>query len=144
MEEENNNIYLMDKPIDNIDKDEFDNKSIVDEIVNNIESNEPPYNIALIGKWGTGKSSILDCAKKQLDEKNKNKYVFANINAWKYEKQEIRKAFILEILERIPEKDENTLNGINEIVKALNNIFIISQKEVEEDKKINGIRYYGI
>ena len=136
MEEENNNIYLMDKPIDNIDKDEFDNKSIVDEIVNNIESNEPPYNIALIGKWGTGKSSILDCAKKQLDEKNKNKYVFANINAWKYEKQEIRKAFILEILERIPEKDENTLNGINEIVKALNNIFIISQKEVEEDKKI--------
>ena len=49
MEEENNNIYLMDKPIDNIDKDEFDNKSIVDEIVNNIESNEPPYNIALIG-----------------------------------------------------------------------------------------------
>lgn len=133
--EEDNNIYLMDKPINDITKDEFDHKSIVDEIVNNIQYNQPPYNIALIGKWGTGKSSILDCVKKEL-EKNENKYLFANINAWKYEKQEIRKAFILEILERIPEKDERTLNGIKEIINTLNNIFVISQKEVEEDKKI--------
>lgn len=138
--EEDNNIYLMDKPINDITKDEFDHKSIVDEIVNNIQYNEPPYNIALIGKWGTGKSSILDCAKKEL-EKDENKYLFANINAWKYEKQEIRKAFILEILERIPEKDEKTLNGIKEIINTLNNIFVISQKEVEENKKI---RWYQI
>lgn len=132
---EEKNIYLMDKPIDDITKDEFDHKSIVDEIVNNIQSNNPPYNIALIGKWGTGKSSILDCVKKELDTEENNKYLFTMINAWKYEKQEIRKSFILEILNKITNDDEKNKSGIQEIISALNNIFMISTKEIAENKK---------
>ena len=85
----NKNVYLMDKPIDNINKDEFDHKSIVDEIINILKNNFPPYNIALIGKWGTGKSSILECVKSKLENEDKQKYLFTTINAWKYEKQEI-------------------------------------------------------
>ncbi len=129
------NIYLMDKPIDDITKDEFDHKSIVDEIVNNIQGNNPPYNIALIGKWGTGKSSVLDCVKKELDIEENNKYLFTMINAWKYEKQEIRKSFILEILNKITNEDEKNKSGIQEIINALNNIFMISTKEVVENRK---------
>ena len=130
----NNNIYLMDKPIDDINKDEFDYKSIVDEIVNNIQNNQPPYNIALIGKWGTGKSSILDCAKKELENKGNNEYLFTTINAWKYEKQEIRKSFILEILSKIPNQEEKS-NKIQAIIDSLSNIFMIKPKELEIKEK---------
>lgn len=129
-----NNIYLMDKPIDDINKDEFDYKSIVDEIVNNIQNNQPPYNIALIGKWGTGKSSILDCAKKELENKGNNEYLFTTINAWKYEKQEIRKSFILEILSKIPNQEEKS-NKIQAIIDSLSNIFMIKPKELEIKEK---------
>lgn len=129
-----NNIYLMDKPIDDINKDEFDYKSIVDEIVNNIQNNQPPYNIALIGKWGTGKSSILDCTKKELENKGNNEYLFTIINAWKYEKQEIRKSFILEILSKIPNQEEKS-NKIQAIIDSLSDIFMIKQKELEIKEK---------
>lgn len=131
---EKNNIYLMDKPIDDINKDEFDYKSIVDEIVNNIQNNQPPYNIALIGKWGTGKSSILDCAKKELESKDNVEYLFTTINAWKYEKQEIRKSFILEILSKIPNQEEKS-NKIQAIIDSLSNIFMIRPKEIEIKEK---------
>ena len=129
-----NNIYLMYKPIENINEDEFDHKSIVDEIVNNIQNNQPPYNIALIGKWGTGKSSILDCAKKELENGEEHEYLFTMINAWKYEKQEIRKSFILEILDKIPNQCKKN-NKIQEIIDSLSNIFIIKQKESGEKEK---------
>lgn len=131
---EKNNIYLMDKPIDDINKDEFDYKSIVDEIVNNIQNNKPPYNIALIGKWGTGKSSILDCVKKEIENKDTEGYLFTTINAWKYEKQEIRKSFILEILSKIPNVEEKS-NKIQAIIDSLNNIFMIKPKELEVKEK---------
>ena len=131
--EEEKNIYLMDKPINDIAKDEFDHKSIVDEIVKNIRNNKPPYNIALIGKWGTGKSSILDCVEKELTKDNK--YLFTQINAWKYEKQEIRKSFILEILNNINNEDKKNNSTIQEIISALNNIFTINTKEMSENKK---------
>ena len=133
--EKNKNIYIMDKPIEDITKDEFDYKSIVDEIVNNIKSNMPPYNIALIGKWGTGKSSILDCVKKELSTEEANKYLFTTINAWKYEKQEIRKSFILEILSKITNEGEKSQSAIKEIISSLNNIFMINTKEITENKK---------
>lgn len=131
---EKNNIYLMDKPIDDINKDEFDYKSIVNEIVNNIQNNKPPYNIALIGKWGTGKSSILDCVKKEIENKDTEGYLFTTINAWKYEKQEIRKSFILEILSKIPNVEEKS-NKIQAIIDSLNNIFMIKPKELEVKEK---------
>lgn len=131
---EKNNIYLMDKPIDDINKDEFDYKSIVDEIVNNIQNNQPPYNIALIGKWGTGKSSILDCAKKELESKYDDEYLFTTINAWKYEKQEIRKSFILEILNKIPSQNEKS-DKVQDIINSLKNIFMVRQEELEIKQK---------
>lgn len=132
-----NNIYLMDKPIDDISKDEFDHKCIVDEIVNNIKNNKPPYNIALVGKWGTGKSSILDCVQRELENEKDSKYVITKINAWKYEKQELRKSFILEILEKLPHSNKNERSLINQIKELLDNALQINGEETNENLTIN-------
>lgn len=131
--EENEKIYLIDKPIKDISQDEFDYKCIVDEIVQNIKNNEPPYNIALIGKWGTGKSSILDCVEKEL--KKENKYLFTTINAWKYEKQELRKSFILDIIKKIPVTNKKYEERINEILESLKSSLFLNIKEQEEKKE---------
>lgn len=134
---ENNNIYLMDKPIDDISKDEFDHKCIVDEIVNNIKNNNPPYNIALVGKWGTGKSSILDCVQRKLENEKDSKYLITKINAWKYEKQELRKSFILEILGKLPYSNKNERSLINQIKELLDNALQINGEETNENLAIN-------
>ena len=133
--EENEKIYLIDKPIKDISQDEFDYKCIVDEIVQNIKNNNPPYNIALIGKWGTGKSSILDCVEKELNKENK--YLFTTINAWKYEKQEIRKSFILDIIEKIPVNNKKYDERIKEILESVKSSFLLNIKEQEEKKEEN-------
>lgn len=133
---EENNIYLMDKPIADINKDEFDHKSIVDEIIKNIEKNKPPYNIALIGKWGTGKSSILECVKNNLETDKDNKYLFANINAWKYEKQELRKYFILEILDKLPNTSKNDSNFVYKVRELLDSVLQVNGEEKNESEKI--------
>lgn len=134
---ENNNIYLMDKPIDDINKDEFDHKCIVGEIVNNIKNNKPPYNIALVGKWGTGKSSILDCVQRELENEKDSKYLITKINAWKYEKQELRKSFILEILGKLPHSNKNERSLINQIKELLDNALQINGEETNENLTIN-------
>ena len=133
--EENEKLYLIDKPIRDISQDEFDYKCIVEEIVQNIKNNEPPYNIALIGKWGTGKSSILDCVEKEL--KKENKYIFTTINAWKYEKQEIKKSFILDIIAKIPGVNKKQNEKINEILELLNSSLTLNVKEQEYRTKEN-------
>ena len=133
----NNNIYLMDKPIDDISKDEFDHKCLVDEIVNNIKNNNPPYNIALVGKWGTGKSSILDCVQRELENEKDSTYLITKINAWKYEKQELRKSFILEILGKLPHSNKNERSLINQIKEVLDNALQINGEETNENLTIN-------
>lgn len=82
--------FIKDAAIDSIDKDVFNHKDIAENIVNVIETEETPFNLAIIGKWGIGKSSVIEIVKGKLKEPKK--YKFHEINAWKYEKEALRRA----------------------------------------------------
>lgn len=82
--------FIKDAAIDSIDKDVFNHKDIAENIVNVIETEETPFNLAIIGKWGIGKSSVIEIVKGKL--KDPKKYKFHEINAWKYEKEALRRA----------------------------------------------------
>ena len=82
--------FIKDATIDSIDKDVFNHKDIAENIVNVIETEETPFNLAIIGKWGIGKSSVIEIVKGKL--KDPKKYKFHEINAWKYEKEALRRA----------------------------------------------------
>ena len=76
-----------------IDDDKFNQKDVVDNLRIIIENTNPPYNIALIGKWGIGKSSIINLLlnKYKMDSDN---YIVQEINAWKYEKESLKNVFL--------------------------------------------------
>jgi len=70
------------------------------------DENKTPFSIAINGKWGSGKTSLMKTLKKKLDDKldiNGDKKVRTVwFDAWKYsETESILAAFIFEILEEI-------------------------------------------
>ncbi|MDE7310431.1 MAG: KAP family NTPase, partial [Eubacterium sp.] len=96
--------FLKDKTLNNIDDDQFRYQDFANNLRKIIECNEAPFNIAVIGKWGLGKSSLVNMALASLRNKKKD-FLIVDINAWKYEKEEIGKAFLKKLWEGISEKD---------------------------------------
>lgn len=92
----------MDSCIEKENFDEFGHKNISNNILNLIKNNKypVPYNIALIGKWGLGKSSILKLLEDSLKKDDKH-YKVITINAWKYEGEILKKVFLKEIYENV-------------------------------------------
>ena len=91
----------MDTRLKNEGMDQFGHKDIADNIINLIKNDtyQAPYNIALIGKWGLGKSSILKIIEDDL-EKEKDTYKVIPINAWKYERESLKKVFLKKYMKR--------------------------------------------
>lgn len=84
--------FLKDTALMDKSKDAFHHEDYVKNLKKIIEEHEPPFNIALIGKWGVGKSSIINLLKEEL--KGKPEFVTHEINAWKYENDSLKKAFL--------------------------------------------------
>lgn len=98
------NYYVMDKCINSKSLDKFGHESIAKNIELLIENDkyEPPYNIALIGQWGLGKSSILEIIRKRYEDNSH--YKFIEINAWKYEKESLKNECLKKIYEEVSEE----------------------------------------
>ena len=86
------NYFLKDNALNDKSNDAFHHEDYVKNLKKIIEEHDPPYNIALIGKWGVGKSSIINLLKKELE--GKREVVTHEINAWKYENDSLKKAFL--------------------------------------------------
>lgn len=84
--------------------DAFHHEDYVKNLKKIIEEHEPPFNIALIGKWGVGKSSIINLLKKELH--GKKEVVTHEINAWKYENDSLKKAFLKNLWQTFNKDDD--------------------------------------
>ena len=82
---------------------------------------EPPYNIALIGKWGLGKTSLINLLKNRITSKCK----VISINAWKYEKEDLKKVYLKELYNGINQKPfllfDTIINELKIIFSSINN-----------------------
>lgn len=109
--------FLKDIRLEEESEDEFHHNDIGKNIINILETEKAPYNIAIIGKWGLGKSSLISFITKHLEKSDKN-FVITEINAWKYEKEALRRAFLRQVLIRLGYNDESTTERLLEELKS--------------------------
>lgn len=135
--------FLKDKSLGNIDEDLFRYQDYANNLQKIIECNEVPFNVAIIGKWGLGKSSLINIAFESL--KRKKEFLICNINAWKYEKDEIGKAFLKEMWETIKvEKVPSFYFFHKDYSKIIEELFKKEDENPKNNKKGYGFLIYAI
>lgn len=87
--------YLSDEPCEG--EGSFAVHPIIAEAVASEIKSSSPDNIALIGEWGSGKSSILAGIEKRLPDG----YVFFPFDAWAHSGDSLRKSFLLSLISTI-------------------------------------------
>ena len=110
--------FVKDESLHGVDNDRFNYADIAHVLDETISTNEPPYNIAIIGKWGLGKSSLINLVTEKY-KKDSDHYQVQEINAWKYEKESLRKVFLKQLWQGISEKKVQSFETVK---KELTNI----------------------
>lgn len=87
MSEENKlkKYFIKDQELSSIKEDKLNSKDIAKNISMIIENVEPSYAIAVTGKSGIGKSSVINILKEKYAE-NSEEYNIQKINVWKQDK----------------------------------------------------------
>lgn len=114
-------LFVKDESLHGVDNDRFNYADIAHVLDETISTNEPPYNIAIIGKWGLGKSSLINLVTEKY-KKDATHYHVQEINAWKYEKESLRKVFLKQLWQGISDQKvqsfETIRKEITNIIKA--------------------------
>lgn len=131
-------FFLKDSELISIDDDRFNQKDVVNNLRIIIENTNPPYNIALIGKWGIGKSSIINLLLSKY-RKDSDNYIVQEINAWKYEKESLKNVFLKQLWQGISGEKVKTFETIKKIYRD-----IINQDDAEENSRFkNLLKMFG-
>ena len=96
---------LLDREISSAEDDAFGHRHFAKALESLIESpkNEPPFSVGLLGKWGTGKSSIKemylrslddDRAKKEKGKIRSERFHTISFNAWRFGGENIKRALL--------------------------------------------------
>jgi len=94
---------------------------------------QTPLTIGLFGKWGSGKTSLMEFIQRELDaeraavekrEREGRKNLTVWFNAWKYEPREaLWRALLLQVLDAVrrlvPEKDEPARQKLDDLAASL-------------------------
>lgn len=103
MSETKKKYFVKDASLHSTDGDMFNYADISKVLDDIIVTNEPPYNVAVIGKWGLGKSSLINLVTERY-KKNPTDYFIQEINAWKYEKESLRRVFLKQLWQGLSSK----------------------------------------
>jgi len=94
---------LLDREISSAEDDAFGHRHFAKALESLIESpeNEPPFSVGLLGKWGTGKSSIKEMYLQSLyDDRTKKgkirseRFHTISFNAWRFGGENIKRALL--------------------------------------------------
>ena len=96
LSEINKILFSPDEPIKDSKHDVFDHKYFVDVIKYIIINCSTPLNVALYGKWGVGKSSILNFLREEIDSNRdlKTEFRFIVIDVWKLTPSILKQEFL--------------------------------------------------
>ena len=94
------------------DNDSLNSKSYAETLQNTILSTDKDnsFTIGLFGEWGSGKSSIVETAKYELESDNQ-KIKFVIYDAWKYANDSFRRMFLLKVQESLGFEKSDLMNS---------------------------------
>jgi hypothetical protein len=81
----------------------FGYNDLADSLLATIKHAPTPFTIGLFGKWGTGKSTVINLLKTKIDSKTHKIVIY---DAWKYEKDDLRRTFLLEVADKLYSKSK--------------------------------------
>lgn len=119
-ERENKKYFVKDQSLRGVDGDMFNYTDIAQVLDNIISTNTPPYNIAVIGKWGLGKSSLINLVTERY-RKDDAHYHIQEINAWKYEKESLRKVFLKQLWQGISNQRIQSFETVKKEISSIIN-----------------------
>ena len=99
-EKEYKQYFLKDEALKSLDDDRFHHQDIARNLRYIIENNKAPFNIAIIGKWGLGKSSLINMVIEPF-KNTPDEYIVHEINAWKYEKETLCRVFLKQLWQKV-------------------------------------------
>lgn len=86
------NQLLLDTPITSTDDDKLGRKpmvkNIVSAIINKSKDTHPCYTIGIYGKWGEGKTSVLEMVCEEIEKDEKSNFEIIRFNPWLFKDQE--------------------------------------------------------
>lgn len=132
-EKKDKKYFVKDESLRGIDGDMFNYSDIAQVLDEIISTNTPPYNVAVIGKWGLGKSSLINLVTERY-RKDSTHYQVQEINAWKYEKESLRKVFLKQLWQGI---SNQRIQSFETVKKEISNI-ITAEMPKEQPCKDQG------
>jgi len=101
--------FLSDQPLaaDREREIRFGHRDLAGSLVKTIVNCPTPFTIGLFGKWGAGKTTILNMVRSGL---NTTAIAVANFDVWKHEVDSLRGTFLKEIVKQLKNKKQKHLS----------------------------------
>ncbi len=96
--------FFSDQPLttDRLQEIRFGHFDIADNLRQIVVNCPLPFTVGLFGKWGSGKTTILNILRERLDD---DKIAAVNFDVWKHESDALRRTFLKESVEQLKNKD---------------------------------------
>jgi hypothetical protein len=107
--EKGSHALLSDQSLTDEKEDRFSHSTYVDVILDVISHCDTPHHIGMFGKWGTGKSTILNFIKIRMNERKdlNDRYNFFCLDSWKLSKESFRQQLLESLNEHFGNKVKN-------------------------------------
>jgi len=105
--------YIVDEEINLNETDALNSKSYSDTLKQTLLSTpkDKSFTVGLFGEWGSGKSSIVETVKTDLESNAEENIKFIIYDAWKYANDSFRRMFLLKIQEKLGFKKTELMNS---------------------------------
>ena len=96
--------FFSDQPLtaDRLQEIRFGHLDIADNLRQIVVNCPLPFTVGLFGKWGSGKTTILNILRKRLDDV---RMAVVNFDVWKHEADALRRTFLKESVKQLKSKD---------------------------------------
>lgn len=142
--EKTKKYFVKDESLHGVDDDKFNYADIAQVLDEVISTNNPPYNIAIIGKWGLGKSSLINLVTEKY-KKDQKHYHVQEINAWKYEKESLRKVFLKQLWQGVSQRRIQSFETVRkEVMDIINAEIPVDEQKVKTTTKKFWTTLFGI